>query len=114
MGFNYFYKAELPWFKYTYTFTPKTIILFNQEVPRDLSSQGDSFLHLFSVDQSIQITLSIGKKIMGMFSLEMRFVTFRVSFQLLCPLKDTFTMPASSCAMQLIPGEHTGRIRNVR
>lgn len=26
---------------YIYTFTPKTIILLNQEVPRDLSSQGD-------------------------------------------------------------------------
>lgn len=41
-------KLNCPWFKYIYTFTPKTIILFNQEVRRDLSSQGDFFFFFYT------------------------------------------------------------------
>lgn len=41
-------KLNCPWFEYIYTFVLKTIILFIQEVQRDLSSQGDFFLYIYT------------------------------------------------------------------
>lgn len=101
-------KLNCPWFKYIYTVTPETIILFNQEVPRDRSSQGDFFFYTCLV-----LILAEEKKkwvLEECFHLKWGLLLSEFLFNCFVPLR---TLSLCLSLTQLIPGEHTGRIRYV-